>query len=90
MDRQQAQVNERSEIDLSDYADPNIEGIRISAAAAGDPLKLAAYKAELSRKQNLGWCKIIHMDDDLAVVAWADEFVITLTDASIATPMGEA
>lgn len=83
-------VDADPEFDLSDFADPNIEGIRLDRAAGGDPIKLATFKAELHRKQSMGWCRIIHMDDDIAVIAWADEFVITITDTSIATPVGEA
>ena len=77
-----------TEINLSDYVDHNVEAILLSAAAAGDPAKIEAYKAELSREEQCGWCEILLMRDDLAVVRWHDQFVLTLTAPSLATVMG--
>ena len=76
-----------TEIDLSDYVDHNVEAILLSVAAAGDPEKIAAYKAELSREEQNGWCEILLLRDDLAVVRWHDQFVLTFTDPSLAKCM---
>lgn len=76
-------------IDLSDYADPSIEGIRLRAACRGDARRLGAIKAELRREEERGWCKIHLMTDDLAVVEWVDQFVLQITDTALAAPLGE-
>lgn len=76
-------------LDLSDYADPSIEGIRLRAACRGDDRRLEAIKAELRREEGRGWCKIHMMTDDLAVVEWIDQFVLQITDTSLVSPLGE-
>lgn len=72
------------DIDLSAYADPNVEAILIRAASRGDDARLAAIKAELRREENRRWCDILMMTDDLAVVRWHDDFVLTLKEPAIA------
>ncbi len=68
-------------INLSAYADPSIEGILLRAASRGDGQRLSAIKDELRREEGRGWCQILLMTDDLAVVRWHDQFVLTLNDA---------
>lgn len=70
-------------INLSNYADPNIEGIMLQMAAQGDTSRLTAIKDELRREEGRGWCQILLMTDDLAVVRWHDQFVLTLNETSI-------
>lgn len=67
-------------INLSQFADPDVEAILIRIAAAGSDARLAAIKDELRREERRGWCSIILMDDDLAVVRWHDQFVLTLNE----------
>ena len=76
-------------IDLSAYADPMVEGIQLRAASRGDSALLEAIKAELHREQDRGWCRILLMSDELAVVQWIDQFVLTIKDESLATPVRE-
>lgn len=64
-------------INLSAYADPSIEGIMLRAASQGDDQRLSAIKDELRREEGRGWCQILLMTDDLAVVRWHDQFVLT-------------
>ncbi len=73
-------------IDISDYTDPNFEAFRIGVAAAGDQDRLDQIKTDLLDKHERGLCKIWHLDDELAIVAWADKFVITITDTSLVSP----
>ena len=72
----------------SDYVDPNVEGILIAEAANGDPDKLAAYKHALREEERRGWCKVLLMDDEIAVVRWFDQFVLTVTGDGLAN-LGE-
>lgn len=73
-------------VDLSNFVDPNFEAIRINQAAGGDSDRLAQIKSDLVEKHERGLCKIWHLDDELAIVAWADRFVITITDTSLVSP----
>lgn len=73
---------EMETINLSNYADPNVEGILLQAAAQGNNDRLCAIKDELRREEGRGWCQILLMTDDIAVVRWHDQFVLTFTDAS--------
>lgn len=72
-------------INLSEFADPAFEAIRISRASGGDRDRLAAIKNELRREEDRGWCRIHLMTDDLAVVEWFDQFVLTIRDQSLVT-----
>lgn len=67
-------------IDISDFADPHVEAIRIDAAARGDARRLAAIKGELHTDASRGWCTILMMTDEWAIVQWHDKFLITITD----------
>jgi hypothetical protein len=75
-------------INISDYADPNFEALRIGLASGGDPERLDQIKSELRDKHDRGLCQIWHLDDELAIVAWADKFVITITDTTLVSPQG--
>jgi len=78
------------EIDLSNYIDPHVEAIMLQVAAAGDAEKVAAFKAELRREEARGWCKILMINDDVAVIRWHDQFVITIADKNLSNATGEA
>lgn len=67
------------DLDLSDYADPHVEAIYL-AGATDDPLHLEMLKSELRSEADRGWCRIIFMDDEYAVVKWRDQFVIEIKD----------
>lgn len=73
------------EIDLSAFADQRVEGIRLLDAARGDPDRLAAIQSELRRESERGWCTILLMTDELAVVRWEDSFVLSVTDKGMET-----
>lgn len=75
------------QIDLSQYADPNVEAIKLYEAARGDARRLAAIVAELQREEQRGWCNILLMTDDIAVVRWIDDFVITIKDQALVAPL---
>ncbi len=75
-------------INLSAYADPNIEGILLHAASRGDGQRLSAIKDELRREEGRGWCQILLMTDDLAVVRWHDQFVLTFNESAPAATDG--
>jgi len=89
MDTSAAAMTPVEEIDLSDFADPLIEGIRLTDAAQGSPSRLLAIQSELWRESERGWCTILLMTDDLAVVRWNDEFALSVTDKGfeIARPL---
>jgi hypothetical protein len=70
----------QSEIDVREFVDPNIQGIQIWRFAGDDPGKIATFQAELLAEQVGGWCKILFMDDQLAIVQWLEEFVLTLNE----------
>ena len=72
------------EVDLDAYEDPDVQAVRLDLASGGDEGKLAAIQAELRREEARGWCNILLMTDNLAVVRWHDEFVLTLTDKASA------
>ena len=74
-------------INLSAYADPNVEAIMLNAAARGNDVRLHAIKVELQLEQLWGWCYILMMDDDIAIVRWVDQFVLTIKDTSLASPV---
>lgn len=76
--------DQKAETDLSAYVDPSVEAILLQAACGGDPDRLTEIKAELSREQNRGWCQILMMNDELAVVRWHDQFVLTLKEPALA------
>lgn len=83
------EVKNLETIDLSTFANPMIEGIRLDLASRGDARRLEAIKAELRREETRGWCHIHLMTDSLAVVEWVDQFALRLTDAALAAPIPE-
>lgn len=72
------------DLDLSDFADPTVEAINIAGAAKGDAGHLEILKDELRQNETSGWCRIIYMDNEYAIVRWVDQFVIEVCDQSIA------
>lgn len=77
-------------IDLSSFADPDAEVIRLDAACGGDAILLTAIKEEIRREEAKGWCHVIHMTDDVAVIRWLDQFVLTLEQHDSLIPEGSA
>lgn len=77
-------------LDLSSFADPNAEVIRLDAASGGDSVLLSAIKEEIRREEAKGWCHVIHMTDDVAVIRWLDQFVLTLGQHESLIPEGGA
>lgn len=75
-------------VDLDAFTDPHAKVLLLDQASGGDADMLAAIQAELRREETRGWCQIIYMTDDLAVVRWLDQFVLTLEDASVIGPQG--
>lgn len=73
-----------TKIDLGVYADPDAQVILLDRASGRDAGVLAAIQAELRREQDCGWCRILHMSDEIAVVRWFDQFILTITDRSLA------
>ena len=67
-----------SGIDFDAYTDPSVQALRIWDYAEGDPIKTLAFQEELLHEQARGWCRIMFMDDKMAVVQWLDQFVLTL------------
>lgn len=48
------------------------ETIRIGMIARGRPHALAFIKETMRHEEAMGWFRIIHIDDDLAVIQWTD------------------
>ena len=65
-------------IDFDTYIDPSVQALRIWDYAEGDPIKTLAFQEELLHEQARGWCRIMFMDDKMAIVQWLDQFVLTL------------
>jgi hypothetical protein len=67
-------------IDFDNYVDPSVQALRIADYADGDQAKILVFQEELLREQTRGWCRILFMDEKVAIVQWHDQFVLTLND----------
>lgn len=76
------------ELDLTPYIDQDALVIHLSQACEGILARLSAIQDELRRQERKGWCQIILMTDDLAVIKWHDQFVLTVLDDTLASGAG--
>jgi hypothetical protein len=74
-------------INLSEFADPSFEVIRLTKAARGEVDRLERIKAEIRREEGRGWCRIYLMNDEIAVIEWFDQFVLTIVDTTDVAPL---
>jgi hypothetical protein len=66
------------------------EIIKIGEASAGNPDVLEALQQGLRNDEERGWCHVVYMDDDVAIVQRLDDepMVITITDPSTRALLG--
>lgn len=74
--------------DLRPFTDPDAEVYRLDLASSGDAGRLAIIQEKFRREEIAGSCRIFVMTDDIAVVRWKDEFVLTITDPRTRAAMG--
>ena len=79
-----------SGINFDDYVDPSVQGLRIWDYADGDKAKTLAFQEELLHEEARGWCRILFMDEKIAIVQWHDQFVLTLnSDHPLVSPLSD-
>ncbi len=74
--------------DLRPFTDPDAEVYRLDLASSGDADRLATIQEKFRREERSGACRILVMTDDIAVIRWKDEFVLTITDPKTRAAMG--
>ncbi len=75
-------------LDLGAFADPGAQVIRLDLASEGSAARLEAIQSELRREESRGWCAILHMTAEIAVVRWTDSFIIQITDPVTVSLLG--
>jgi hypothetical protein len=78
-----------TEIDLESFADPDAQVILLPKASGGSLDVLVAIQEELRRVEGRGWCSILHMTNEIAVVRWYDQFVLNVTDDTLVMAGGD-
>jgi hypothetical protein len=66
---------------------PRGKGGQFGRGSSGAQAKKKAKRNAARREEGRGWCRIYLMNDEIAVIEWFDQFVLTIVDTTDVAPL---